>query len=275
MAAAAGVAGDAAVYEVLDVLSAEVGKTAAAFTEAQRNQERERRRVHDMLEDTLKKVGKARIHMQQKAKHVTETTKSFTAKFDAGLGRMSDALKGETVEAVAKFEEVLDSLEARMSEAEAALARQREARKKHIEETLGPIRDESARLFAALEKERRARKRQEEEWLKLVKDETEALNKQIEKEKFEREQELKKLIDWSHGEQQQLEKHQFQVTKDTRAAVDRLRIDHQAIVKLRVDSQHVVAENIAAFVGRCTDEIVKEADAQVLSPRIAQTPTSP
>merc|ERR1740138_157358 len=149
-----------------------------------------------------------------------------------------------------------------MGEAEDALQRQREARKKRIEETLGPIRDEAARLSAALEAERRARKSQEEEWSKLLKDETEAMNKLIGQEKFSREQELVKLIDWSHTEQQQLEKRQLQVTKEVCNTVERIRVDHQTIVKDRVQSQHGVAENIAAFVNRCTEEIAKEAKLQ-------------
>ena len=45
---------------------------------AQKNRDAHQKRLNEMLEETLRQIKKCRAHMQQKKKHVMDTTKSYT-----------------------------------------------------------------------------------------------------------------------------------------------------------------------------------------------------
>jgi hypothetical protein len=255
--------------DALDALAKEVGKTPAAFREVQKNTEIRQRRVNEMLAETVRQINKVRNHTEQKVKHVTETTKSFSAKFDTELLRLSEGLKQEAAEAVVKMEEVLDGLDKTMTEAEAALVRQREERKRHIEENLGPIRDEAARILHALEAERKDRKRMEEDFETFLVDEVESINKLIGEEKFSREQQLKEFVGSIEVGQQRIEKRQLLVINEIRTTVEQTRVEHQTMVKDRKKSQDSIVESIASFVSRCQEQAEKESSLQQGIQRLA------
>eukprot|EP00439_Symbiodinium_sp_Y106_P032566 s4567_g3.t3 len=147
--------------KLLFFLSEEVTRTPAVFEQAQKNRDAHQKRLNEMLEETLRQIKKCRAHMQQKKKHVMDTTKSYTAKFDHELAGAERGLRRDLTEAFARMNAVVDELGVRMTDAEAALVQQREDRKRHIESTLGPIRDESQRLFDALAAETRERQLQD------------------------------------------------------------------------------------------------------------------
>ena len=46
--------------------------------QAQKNRDAHQKRLNEMLEETLRQIKKCRAHMQQKKKHVMDTTKSYT-----------------------------------------------------------------------------------------------------------------------------------------------------------------------------------------------------
>jgi len=236
--------------ELLDALSAEVARMPAAYREAQQGRDLQQRRLNELLEETVRQIKKARAHMQQKSKHVMDTSKTYTAKFEHELAGLRELLRRDLGEAVDALEAELKALEVRMAEAEVALQEQTRNRKADIEANLGPIRDEGLRLTAALENERRVRRLQEEERDKLLLDEIEAVTKIIDQEKFAREHQLTNFLHWQDAEHQRVAKRQYELEKETRDTVAALRTRHQATAKERIDSQHRIVESIASFVRR-------------------------
>jgi len=243
-------------------LSSEVERTPAVFEQAQKNRDAHQRHLNEMLEETLRQIKKCRAHMQQKSKHVMDTTKSYTAKFDHELMATREGLRRDMTEAFNQMHQAVEELEVGMTDSEAALERQTQERKEHIEATLGPIRDESQRLFMALTKESKARRLQDETREKELADNVEAINHLLDAEKFEREQQLISYERWADAEQQQIAKRQYQSEKHMREATSDIRTTHQNQVKERVETQHAVVESIASFVHKYREQIIKDTALQ-------------
>lgn len=252
-------------------LSDEVGRTPAVFLEAEKNREQHQRRLNEMLEETLRQIKKARAHMVQKSKHVLDTTKSYTAKFEHEQNSARDTLRREMSASFDQMGEATAVLEARMSEAEAALRRQHEHRIAHIEENLGPIRDEAKRLTAALDAESRSRRLQEEVREQMLADEVEALTGLIDAEKFEREQHLMGFIRWADVEQQRVAKRQYQMEKEARGAVAEIRVQHQSMSQDRIRNQHGIIDSMASFVHRYRVQMAKELQLHGLDGVLSRT----
>lgn len=220
----------------------------SVYEEVNRNRELHQKRLTEMLEETVRSIKQAHSHMQQKAKHVRESSKSYTAKFEHDLGILKEALHRDLDEAAAQMEEAIDALNLRMGAAEEALREQHERRVAHTEATLGPIRDKAAHLAGVLKEERRARQQREQEQEKMVMDEAEAFLRLLDQEKFSREQQLMELARWAEPEQQRLAKQQAHLERDTRGQVEDIRRAHQAMSKERIENQHQIIECIAGFV---------------------------
>eukprot|EP00441_Pelagodinium_beii_P025148 CAMPEP_0197653474 /NCGR_PEP_ID=MMETSP1338-20131121/35664_1 /TAXON_ID=43686 ORGANISM="Pelagodinium beii, Strain RCC1491" /NCGR_SAMPLE_ID=MMETSP1338 /ASSEMBLY_ACC=CAM_ASM_000754 /LENGTH=284 /DNA_ID=CAMNT_0043228597 /DNA_START=68 /DNA_END=922 /DNA_ORIENTATION=- len=243
-------------------LSTEVERTPAVFEQAQKNRDAHQRHLNEMLEETLRQIKKCRAHMQQKSKHVMDTTKSYTAKFDHELMAAREGLRRDMNEAFNQMHQSVEELEVRMTESEAALEQQTKERKEHIEATLGPIRDESQRLFTALMEESKARRLQDKSREKDLADDVEAINRLLDAEKFEREQQLISYERWADAEQQQIAKRQYQHEKQVREVTNDIRTEHKNQVKERVETQHAIVESIASFVHKYREQIIKDTALQ-------------
>lgn len=248
--------------EHLFYLTEEVGRTQAVFEQAEKNRDAWQKQINEMLEETLRQIKKARLHMQQKSKHVMDTTKSYTAKFDHEISGAREALKRDISEAFGLLSQGIDDLNSRMADAEGALERQREDRIQHIESTLGPIRDEAKRLTLALETESKARRLQDEAREKALADEVEAITNLIDAEKFEREQNVMSFERWADQEQQHTAKRQYQLEKRVRDTVKDIRTEHQDHVKARIDHQQNIMESIASFVLKYKEQMEKDIELQ-------------
>lgn len=248
--------------KLLFFLSEEVTRTPAVFEQAQKNRDAHQKRLNEMLEETLRQIKKCRAHMQQKKKHVMDTTKSYTAKFDHELAGAERGLRRDLTEAFARMNSVVDELGVRMTDAEAALVQQREDRKRHIESTLGPIRDESQRLFDALAAETRERQLQDHKREKILEDEVVEINKLIDEEKFEREQQLMTYERWADAMQQQIAKSQYQLEKQVRDVTKDIRTEHQGQAKSRVETQHAIVDSIASFIHKYREQLDKDVTLQ-------------
>lgn len=244
----------------LDCLSAEVDKLDDVFQEAQRNREIHQKRLNEMIQDTLRQIQKARSHMQQKSKHVRDTTVSFTAKFEHELSCAQELLRREMEEVVVGMDEGIDVLEVRIGELEGDLKTQHQLRMTHLETCLGPIRDECKRLTETLEEERRARRQQENKREKLLADEVEKMTKLIDDEKSVQEQQLAEYHKFVDAEQQKIAKRQYQIEKETKQVAAGVRNDLQKAVKERVVCQAKVVESIASFVKRYREQMGREVD---------------
>merc|ERR1719198_865387 len=121
--------------------------------------------------EIVRKTKKERAYMQQKAKHIMDTTKSYSARFEHEIAGTDENLVKELNTAVAKMEEVIEAANERMAEAEEALRKQHILRKEHAEKNLGPLRDQAAELMKALDAEQRSRRLQEERREKALLDE--------------------------------------------------------------------------------------------------------
>jgi len=234
------------------------------FRDVRKKRALQQKRLNEMLEETIRQIKKARGHLQQKSKHVFDTTKTYTAKFEHELACVRENLRHELQDAVVKMEEEIDRLDVRMGEAEGELQQQTQERIAQIEASLGPIRDEASRLTTALDNEKRARILQEERREKMLADEVEAMTRLIDREKFDREQQLKAFVHWEDGEQQRVAKRQYQLEKETKDAVEAIRVDHQAMSKERISNQHQIIECIATFVKRYRDQMSEEVGIQNL-----------
>jgi len=243
-------------------LSDEVGRTPGVFEQAQKNRDAHQKRLNEMLEETLRQVKKCRAHMQQKSKHVMDTTKSYAAKFDHEVSTVRETFRRDMDVSFCQMNEAIDELELRMTESEAALVRQREDRIRHIETTIGPIRDQSARLWSALQEESKARRLQDEGREKQVADEVEAFNVLLDKEKFDREQQMMTFERWADAEQQQVAKRQYQMEKEVRASTKDIQMEHHNHSKARVETSHAVLESIASFLHKYRDQVDKDTALQ-------------
>eukprot|EP00931_Biecheleriopsis_adriatica_P094163 TRINITY_DN67847_c0_g1_i1.p1 TRINITY_DN67847_c0_g1~~TRINITY_DN67847_c0_g1_i1.p1 ORF type:complete len:281 (+),score=91.83 TRINITY_DN67847_c0_g1_i1:80-922(+) len=239
-------------------LSEEVGRTPAVFEQAQKNRDAHQKRLNEMLEETLRQIKKCRSHMQQKSKHVMDTTKSYSAKFEHEMQACKEFIRRDLKEAFTSMNAAVDELEVRMTASEAALRAQTEHRKQHIEATLGPIRDESQRLWTALQAESRERREQDQAREKDLADEVEAINGLLDSEKFDREQQLISYERWADAEQQQLAKRQYQMQKQVQDTTQDIRTEHHNQIKARVETQHAVVESIAAFIHKYRDQVDKD-----------------
>jgi len=239
----------------LDALAAEIGRTAVVFQEAGKSQDSS---MAEQMEETVRKLKKERAYMGQKAKHIMDTSKSYSARFEHEIAGSDEALSKELNNAVTKMEEAIAAADERMGEAEAALQEQHRLRLEHAEKNLGPLRDQAAALTKALDAERRARRLQEERREKLLADEVEAVNRLMDEEKFSREQQLMEFAHWANAEQQHAAKRQYHIEKETRDLVSEIRHDHQAMARDRVESQHRIIESIGAFVSRYRGHMSKE-----------------
>eukprot|EP00442_Polarella_glacialis_P005409 CAMPEP_0115066878 /NCGR_PEP_ID=MMETSP0227-20121206/11063_1 /TAXON_ID=89957 /ORGANISM="Polarella glacialis, Strain CCMP 1383" /LENGTH=303 /DNA_ID=CAMNT_0002452851 /DNA_START=18 /DNA_END=929 /DNA_ORIENTATION=+ len=248
--------------KLLVELGEEVGRTPAVFEQAQKNREANQKRLNEMLEETLRQIKKARAHKAQKAKHVMDTTKSYTAKFEHELMGSREALRRDMSEAFGLMTTSMEDLEQQMTDAEEALRQQTEHRKQHIEATLGPIRDEAQRLTLALAAESKSRRLQDEAREKLLADEIEAITGQIDTEKFHREQQIMTFERWADAEQQQIAKRQYHLEKSVRDTVRDIRAEHHDQVKARIDNQAGIMESIASFVHKYRYQVDKDIALQ-------------
>lgn len=246
----------------------------SVYEEVNKNREAHQKRLTDMLEETVRNIKQAHCHMQQKAKHVRETSKSYTSKFEHDLGIVKEVLHRDLDEATAKMEETIDALNVRMGAAEEALQRQHEERVAHTEATLGPIRDEADRLVEALKEERRARQVREQEQEKMVMDEAEAFLRLLDKEKFSREQQLMELTRWAEPEQHRVSKKQSHLELETRAQAQDVRVSHQAMSAERIDNQHKIIECIAGFVHKYRTHLDGSSGFQELEAAVAAAPAA-
>mmetsp|Transcript_44996 Transcript_44996/g.106973 ORF Transcript_44996/g.106973 Transcript_44996/m.106973 type:complete len:277 (+) Transcript_44996:3-833(+) len=243
-------------------LTEEVTRTPAVFEQAQKNRDAHQKRLNEMLEETLRQIKKCRAHMQQKKKHVMDTTKSYTAKFQHELAGARQGLRRDLKEAFGAMNAAVDQLGERMSQAEAALVQQREDRIRHIEATLGPIRDESQRLADALQVETQARQLQDQRREKVLEDEVHAINALIDEEKFEREQQLKSYERWADATQQQIAKSQYQLEKEVRELTKDIRKEHQQHAAHRIEAQHAIVDSIASFIHKYREQLDKDVALQ-------------
>mmetsp|Transcript_57963 Transcript_57963/g.152662 ORF Transcript_57963/g.152662 Transcript_57963/m.152662 type:complete len:297 (-) Transcript_57963:19-909(-) len=243
----------------LDRLGEKVAETGHVFEEVARGADDGP--IAEQMEEVVRKIKKERAHYQQQAKHLVDTTKSYSARFEHVLKGTDEALEQELRGAVSKVEDVIDAANARLAEVEEALAEQHRMRLAHAEANLGPLRDQANALVKALDQETRARRLMEERREKSLTDEVEAINKLIDEEKFSREQQLMEFTSWANAAQQNSAKKQYQVEKETRAAVDEVRTDHQKMAHMRIESQHRIVESIGAFVSRFRGHMSKEAEA--------------
>eukprot|EP00933_Yihiella_yeosuensis_P009591 TRINITY_DN11558_c0_g1_i1.p1 TRINITY_DN11558_c0_g1~~TRINITY_DN11558_c0_g1_i1.p1 ORF type:complete len:292 (+),score=63.88 TRINITY_DN11558_c0_g1_i1:99-974(+) len=247
---------------ILFHLSEEVSRTPAVFEQAQKNRDAWQKQINEMLEETLRQIKKARNHMQQKSKHVMDTTKSYTAKFDHEITGTRESLRRDMNEAFGALSQTIDDLNGRMDQAEEALRTQSAERKVHLESTLGPIRDEAKRITLALAAESKARRLQDEAREKALADEVEAITVLIDAEKFDREQQIMSFERWADSKQQHHAKRQYQMEKHVRDAIKDIRTEHQAQVKARIEHQHGIIESIASFVHKYREQMEKDIELQ-------------
>ncbi|CAK9002562.1 unnamed protein product [Durusdinium trenchii] len=247
---------------LLFYLTEEVNRTPSVFEQAQKNRDAHQKRLNEMLEETLRQIKKCRAHMQQKKKHVMDTTKSYTAKFQHELSGADQGIRRDLREAFASMNAAVDELNERMTFAEDALVQQREDRIRHIEATLGPIRDESQRLSDALAIETQKRQLQDQQREKLLQDEVHAFNALLDEEKFDREQQLMSYERWADASQQQVAKSQYQLEKEVRELTKDIRADHQADCQNRVEAQHAIVDSIASFIHKYREQIERDVSLQ-------------
>merc|ERR1719159_1258984 len=103
---------------LLDALSSEVDRMSVVFDEANKAREEYRKRLEEVHNDTMRQIQMTRDHMVQKSKHVMDTMKSFTAKFDHELTGMRGELRRELQTKSSKIEGVIAELDKRMGELE-------------------------------------------------------------------------------------------------------------------------------------------------------------
>merc|ERR1719487_1502112 len=113
---------------LLQGLKGSVEETQTYFEEGHRAREAHQKRLEEMLEETLRNIQKSRGHMQQKARHVKDTTKSFTAKFEHEMSCMREELRHDLAERTDAIEGLLTKLDSRMGELEVDLEKQRQRR---------------------------------------------------------------------------------------------------------------------------------------------------
>jgi len=246
----------------------------SVYDEVNRNREAHQKRLTEMLEETVRSIKLAHSHMQQKAKHVRETSKSYTSKFEHDLAVLKEALHRDLDEATTKMEETIDTLTVRMAAAEEALRQQREARIAHTEATLGPIRDEAAHLAEELKQERRERQLREREQEKMVMDEAEAFLQLLDQEKFAREQQLMEITRSAEPEHQRATKRQSHLEKETRDLAQGVRVAHQAMTKERIENQHQIVECIASFVHKFRVHLDDASGFKDLEAALAAAPSA-
>jgi len=244
--------------KLLDKTTLEVARMPEVFEDAQRNRDAYQQRLHDMIEDTLKRIQRAKAHMAQKARHVRDTSKSYDAKFEHEINCVREELRRDLRERTAKIEEAVDQLDSQCGELEADLAKQHEFRLQHIEENLGPIRDEVARLTQALEQERKDRIIQEARRERMLSQQVAEFNKLLDAEKFDRSRQLAEFTDWANHQQQHVAKLQYQAEHDTKTTSTDLRKQLVDITKDRVAVQHQVIESIASFVKKYHENLHRE-----------------
>uniref|UniRef100_A0A7S4SWV9 Uncharacterized protein n=1 Tax=Alexandrium monilatum TaxID=311494 RepID=A0A7S4SWV9_9DINO len=258
----------------LQGLNAEVGRMNFVYDEVNKRREAHQKQLLEMLEETVRSIKQAHSHMQQKAKHVREISKSYTSKFEHDLSVAREALHRDLDEATGKMEDTIDALSKRMAAAEDALARQREARLAHTEATLGPIRDEAARLAEELKVEQKARQLREREQEKMVMDEAEAFLRLLDQEKFAREQQLVELTRWAEPQQQHTSKQQSHLEKDTRNLVQSIRVSHRALTRERIENQHKIIECISGFVHKFRVHLDGDSGFKELETALAAAPAA-
>jgi hypothetical protein len=242
----------------LDGLASGIAETQRVFHEIAKGSDHGP--MTEQMEEVVRKIKKERAYYVQKAKNIMDTTQSYSARFEHELSTTDEALAKELANAVSKVEEVVDAANAKCAEVEEALAEQHRMRVAHAEANLGPLRDQANALVAALDQEQRGSRLMEERREKSMTDEVEAIAKLIDEEKFSREQQLMELASWANAAQQKSAKKHYQVEKETRAAVVDVRVEHQKMAHMRIESQHRIIESIGAFVSRFRGHMSKEAE---------------
>lgn len=237
--------------------------TPAVFEVAQRARDAHQRRLNEQLEDTLRQIQTCRSHMQQKYKHVRDTTSSFVSKFEHDLSVAREGERGlqrDLESCMGKVDGALDGLDTRLDELDEDLRVRKAHRIQHIEETLGPIRDEVRRLDEALKEESRSRRLEEQRREKRLLDEVEAFTGLVDAEKFARERQLAALGTATDTLQQKLAKQLYQEEKRSRDTEAALRVQLHKETKDRVDGQQRVIESIAAFVQKYRGQVMRELE---------------
>jgi len=245
---------------LLVVLSSEVDRMPSFYEEAEKAREECRKRLNELHSDTMRQIQLTRDHGQQKSRHVQDTMKSFTAKFDHELCQMRDELRKELMVKSSRIEGMINELDRRMVTLEVGLEEQHRARVAQTEDVLGPIRDEVNQITTDLERERQTRRREEEELEKTLADKIEVITKKVDEEKFAREQQYVELSQWTEKEQQHLAKRQCQVEKETCDTLRDLRHDLQVETKDRIACQDTIVEDVASFIKRFNEQLSRDSE---------------
>lgn len=247
--------------KMLSALRDEVERMPAFYEDAMKAREECRKRLDELHSDTMRQIQLTRDHARQKSKHVQDTMKSFTAKFEHELQQMRDELRKELVVKSARIEDMIADLGRRMLDLEEGLAQQTRERKQQTEVVLGPIRDEVDRLTHDLEAERLGRRADEEAIEKLLADKVELVARTVDEEKFGREQQYVDLHKWVEMEQHLFAKRQYQVEKASEENLRDLRHELHLETKDRIECQDTIVENIASFIKRFQEQLGGEEDA--------------
>merc|ERR1719163_169962 len=199
----------------LNILAEEVERLPVVFEEANRAREEQRKIMDEMHQDLLRRIQMTRDYMTQESKRLTDTTKSFTAKFEHELNSMKDELITMSKKKIAEVNHSLAGLETRSKDLERAIEEEREERILQTEEVLGPIRNRVDRIMGELHAETKTRQIREQEIMKQLLDAAEVLNNDVDAEKFTREQLYMSFKVMSEKERQNLEDRQVTTRQDT------------------------------------------------------------
>lgn len=260
--------------KLLDGLSTEVDRMSSVFEDANRAREEYRKRLEEIHNDTMRQIQMTRDHMLQKSRHVQDTMRSFTAKFNHELDGMRGELRRELATKSSKIEGLIAELDARTGELEVGLQQQIQERKKQTENILGPIRDEVDKLTADLEGEQEERRKVEEGMEKRLADETERLNKGLDAEKFSRERQYMAFSSFAEDAQNQLAKRQYEVENEIGDTVRHLSHDLRVETKDRKACQDGIAESIASFVQKFQQQLSKDSGGRGGPAQGRSSPTS-
>lgn len=242
----------------LTALTEEVERMSAVFEEANKAREEQRKMMEELHQDTLRRINMTRDYMTQESKRLSDTMKSFTAKFEHELQSMKDELMTTLNTKVSSIRHNLSGLDVRAKELDQAIDQERKDRIKQTEEVLGPLQRRVDKVTTDLEKEKKIRQTREQELMKELLDAVESLNGTVDMEKFNREQQYMDFKQTSEKERQNLEDRQVRIRTETALNLQALRSDLELETGNRIDNQDGIVDNVTVFIKRFQENIKEE-----------------
>lgn len=239
-------------------LAEEVERMSAVFEEANKAREEERRLRDETHADLLRRIQMTRDYMSQESKRLTDTMKSFTAKFEHELTSMKDELTTALREKIKQVNHSLKLLEERSKELEQAIEVERQDRIQQTEEVLGPIRKRVDRIMGELHQETKTRQAREQNLMKQLLDAAEVLNNTVDAEKFNREQQYMDFKQMSGRERQSMEDRQVRTRQDTQKSLAVLKEELETEVDNRIENQDGIVDNVTVFIKRFQENIKED-----------------